>query len=237
MTKPPLTESHGLHGTQPATTAHIAAAAVPGASVPAPSPLLAIKAELRAAMNGVAATRIRQSGMDYKLTFGVELPRLQAIAAEFAPDAHLAQALWHEDIRECRILATMLYPTDSFCEDIAEVWTESIQMKQAELAQYLVMNLLCKQPYASTKAFEWMASERPVHQLLGFLLIGRLLMQGRQLSPSAEDEFLDQTAAIHTTHLALHKAVQNALLRFADTGSQRAAEAQQILSTLFLAKS
>ena len=41
-----------------------------------------IKAELRAAMNGVTSRTIRESGMGYRLVFGVELPRLHEIAAE-----------------------------------------------------------------------------------------------------------------------------------------------------------
>ena len=194
--------------------------------------LRTIKAELRSAMNGVAAARIRESGMNYKLTFGVELPRLQAIAAEFEPDTHLAQALWHEDIRECKLLATMLYPTEAFSEELADIWTDTLCMEQAEVAQVLVMNLLAKQPYASEKAFEWIASERPMHQLLGFLLITRLLMQGATLSPSAEDEFLDQAAVtIHAPQLAVQKAVQNALLRFGEASDDAWNKTQHILCT------
>lgn len=189
-----------------------------------------IKAELRSAMNGIAATRIRESGMGYKLTFGVELPRLQTIASEFQPDTRLAQALWHENIRECKLLATMLYPTADFEEELADVWTDTIRMEQAEVAQVLVMNLLAQQPYASGKAFEWMASDRPVKQLLGFLLLTRLLMQGNTLSPSAEDEFLDQAAtAIHAPQLALKKAVQNALIRFGESSDIAFKKAQHIL--------
>ena len=198
--------------------------------LPIDTALRDIKAELRSAMNGVAAARIRESGMGYKLTFGIELPRLQAIAAEFQPDARLAQALWHEDIRECKLLATMLYPAEAFSADLADVWTDTLRMEQAEVAQVLVMNLLARQPYASEKAFEWMASDQPVKQLLGFLLLTRLFMQGCILNPSAEDEFLDQAAAtIQAPQLALKKAVQNALIRFGDTSDNAFKKTQRIL--------
>lgn len=228
--------THIPNGGPVATSAHSSVsvpAGFPGGFSPFPDAALRdIKAELRSAMNGIAAARIRESGMGYKLVFGVELPRLQAIAADFQPDTRLAQALWHEDIRECKLLATMLYPTEAFTADLADIWTDSLHMEQAEVAQLLVMNLLAHQPYASEKAFAWMASDRPMQQLLGFLLITRLFMQGRTLSPSAEDEFLDQAAAtINAPQLVLKKAVQNALTRFGDTSDNAYKKTQHILCT------
>ena len=59
-----------------------------------------LKAELRAAMNGVTSRSIRESGMGYRQVYGVELPRLREIAADYQPDRHLAQELWQENIRE-----------------------------------------------------------------------------------------------------------------------------------------
>ena len=42
-----------------------------------------IKKELRLAMNGIASSYMRENGLQYKLNFGVELPRLRTIAQEF----------------------------------------------------------------------------------------------------------------------------------------------------------
>ena len=182
------------------------------------SPITAIKAELRSAMNGVASRAIRESGMAYKLCFGVELPRLRQIAAEFTPDRRLAQELWQEDIRECKMLAIMLYPTEEFDADMASLWIESLVPEQAELAQLLSMDLLVHLPEASELAFHWMADERTMYQLCGLLVITRLLMQGAVFSPDAEAEFLDQAAtALPSSYLPLRKAATNALLRFSET--------------------
>ena len=41
-----------------------------------PETIRKIKTELRLAMNGVASAYMRENGMNYKLNFGVELPRL-----------------------------------------------------------------------------------------------------------------------------------------------------------------
>ena len=85
------------------------------------SPLSSIKSELRLYMNGVLAQSLRERGLRYRLIFGVELPRLKEIAARYEPDHDLAQALWKEDIRECRILAGYLQPVDSFLPEIADI--------------------------------------------------------------------------------------------------------------------
>jgi len=193
--------------------------------------LRAIKAELRTAMNGIASKAIRESGMNYKIAFGIELPRLREIAAEFTPDRHLAQALWQENIRESKMLAIMLYPHDEFDHDLAELWIDSLMPEQAEIAQLLSMEQLCQMPQAADHAFLWIADERSMRQLCGFLTITRLMMQGAVFSPDAEAEFLDQAAAtIHTSYLPLRKAVQNSLLRFAQSSEQAEAAVDKLLS-------
>ena len=58
-----------------------------------------IKKDLRANMNGVASAAMR-STPDYRVNFGVELPRLQSLANEYGKDHELAQALWKESVRE-----------------------------------------------------------------------------------------------------------------------------------------
>jgi len=204
--------------------------------------ILAIKAELRSAMNGITSRTIRDSGMGYKLIFGVELPRLREIAKEFQADdlplrqqnvRRLAMTLWQEDIRECKLLAILLYPIAEFDLDMADLWLSDIMPQQAELAQLLSMELLCRLPQAADTAFIMMADERPVYQLCGFLTLTRLLMQGVQLSPDSEAEFLDQAAAtLPTEDLPLRKAVTNALLRFGERSEEDWKKAEGILNTL-----
>ena len=155
-----------------------------------------IKTELRLSMNGVASAYMRESGMNYKVNFGVEIPRLREIAAGLPEDHQLAQALWKEDIRECKLLAAMLQPLDSFYPEIADIWVE--QMPTVEVAQHTVLNLFCRLPYASEKAYEWIAREEDMFQVCGYLVLARLFMQGMQPNPRSADEFLDQArTALH----------------------------------------
>ena len=151
-----------------------------------------IKKELRANMNGVASSAMRHTE-DYRVNWGIELPRIQMIANEFEPDRALAQALWNESVRECKILACMLMPVSDFTEELCDVWTEGIRTE--EIAQMLCMYLMPKVGYASTKAFEWMASERYILQCCGFLTLCHLVRK-YPLSEDAEAEFLDQAASL-----------------------------------------
>ena len=61
-----------------------------------------IKTQLRLSMNGAVSQSMREKGLVYKLNFGVELPRIKSIASAYGKDHALAQALWKEDIRECK---------------------------------------------------------------------------------------------------------------------------------------
>ena len=184
-------------------------------------------------MNGIASRAIRESGMGYRLAFGIELPRLREIAKGFTPDRHLAMALWQENIRETKMLAIILFPLSEFDADMADIWVTDLVPEQAEIAQLLAMDILSHLPSAADLAFRWMADERMMRQLCGFLVITRLLMQGAELSPDAQAEFLDQAAsALPATYLPLRKAVQNALIRYAETSEEAEAAVGKLLGAL-----
>lgn len=164
-----------------------------------------IKAELRANMNGVASKMMRDAGMtaDYRVNFGIEIPRINYIASEvrrymLPEDAdgqflcQLGQALWKESVRECRILATILYPPLQMDADLADIWVD--QIRTVEMAQITALNLFSKIPSASVMAFRWIASDQEIRQLCGFYTLFHLLRNG-QLSDRSADELSDQAEA------------------------------------------
>ena len=170
-----------------------------------------IKKELHANMNGVASAHARQTE-DYRVNWGVELPRVRNIADEIAENCiqrnlsqrELVQALWKESTRECKILACMLMPADEFDEEVCDIWAESIHTE--EIATMFCLFLMQRLRYASTKAYEWMAREERMLQTCGFLTLCHL-MRKYELSPDAQEEFLDQAAASLDNKYAL-KALQ-----------------------------
>ena len=92
-----------------------------------------IKRSFHTRMNGVASQSMRQKGLDYKVNWGVALPHLREMAAEYQPSYSLAVELWKENIRECKILATMLMPPAEIPEQLVELWME--QTKSQEIAE------------------------------------------------------------------------------------------------------
>ena len=173
-----------------------------------------IKGKLRLFMNGVLSQSLREKGLKYRLIFGVELPRLREIAAGYEPNHELAQALWKEDIRECKILAAYLQPIDTFYPEIADIWME--QIHNSELADYVCMALFRRLPYASQKAFEWMASDERMTIYTGFRLMGHLFaILGTEINERSRHEFIDQAQAImQGDDLLLKQAAQSALERY-----------------------
>lgn len=189
-----------------------------------------IKAQFRLFMNGMVSQSMREKGLDYKLNFGIEYPRIKEIAARCTPSHELAQALWKENIRECKIMAGLLQPVDTFYPEIAEIWIEG--MAYPELAEYTVMNLFQKLPYASEVVFPWMADDREYFQLCGFLLIARLLMKGLKMNERAEDEFIDQAiVSLKSEYPTVARAAALAMKKFAAQSGAAKKRVQKVISS------
>lgn len=172
-----------------------------------------IKTQLRLSMNGAVSQSMREKGLIYNLNFGVELPRIKSIAAQYEKNHSLAQALWKEEIRECKILAAMLQPVDSFLPEIADIWVESIN--NIEIAELTSMNLFQNLTYAPAKSFQWIACDSEYVQVCGFLTIARLLIKKGEMDERAANEFLDQAiCAFLSGTYHQRNASKAALIRF-----------------------
>lgn len=180
-----------------------------------------IKTQLRLSMNGAVSQSMREKGLVYKLNFGVELPRIKSIAAAYEKNHTLAQTLWKEDIRECKIMAALLQPVDSFLPEIADIWVESIQ--NIEIAELTCMNLFQNLSYAPAKSFHWIADEREYVQVCGLLTIARLLMKKGDMNERVENEFLDQAVtAFLSGSYHVRNAAMTSIRRFMQHGEENA---------------
>lgn len=208
-----------------------------------------IKAQLRLFMNGAVSQSMREKGLLYKLNFGVEIPRIKEIAARYEKNHELAQALWKEDVRECKILAGLLQPIDTFFPEIADIWVEDI--RNIEIAELTSMNLFQHLPYAPAKAFHWIADEREYIQTCGFLTVARLLMKRGDMSQRASGELLDQAVCAvrsesyhvrNAAMLVIRKYMQHSeehafqVCRLIDGMSDSAIEAEQMLYNMVQAE-
>ncbi len=176
-----------------------------------------IKRSFRLVMDGETAQSMRDKGAEYKLNWGAAVPMLRTMADEIGQDYDLALELWKADVRECKILATMLMPPEAICSEVVDLWME--QTPTQEIAEQATFNLYRHLPFAAEKAYRWMADSRPLYQLCGFHLLTRLFMDGQEPNARGINEFIDQAlAALQGSDLAVRKAAMQTLIRFANLG-------------------
>ncbi len=176
-----------------------------------------IKRSFRMMMNGVAAQSMRDKGLEYHVNWGASLPMLKAKAKEIGKDYDLAIELWKEDVRECKVLATLLMPPERMLPEVVDIWME--QTRSQEMAELASLNLYRHLPFAAEKAYQWMASDKELYQLCGFHVLSRLFMNGQQPNERGINEYIDQLqAALQGGSPAVRKAAMASALRFAGLG-------------------
>ena len=148
-------------------------------------------------MNGVISTSMRQKGMNYKLIFGVPIPEIKHIAAAHEPDAELARALWKEDVREMKILATLLFPASSMTQEEALAWMREIPYP--EIAEQCCNNLFPTVEQPDQLALKFLADKKsPFGRMCGFLLWTQLFKKNLAVEKSRVEAFLAEcTCTMH----------------------------------------
>lgn len=176
-----------------------------------------IKQSFRLMMDGAVAQSMRDKGVNYHLNWGATIPRLQAKAKEIGKDYDLAIALYKENVRECKILASMLMPADEILPEVVDIWQE--QIPSQEIAEQLAFNLYQHLPFAAEKAYQWIASDREYDQLCGFHILSRLFMNGQEPNERGINEFIDEAlCALQGPYPAVRKAALQSAQRFAELG-------------------
>lgn len=170
-----------------------------------------IRNELRLSMNGVISTSMREKGMNYRMNFGVEIPRLKTIAKNHKTDKQLAEALWSQDVRELKILATLLYPVDEFLSETAHNWIKEIPNQ--EVREQLCMNLLQNLSYANQLVDEWVISNDESIRNTGYWLFARLIISRSPLAKNVNNMLVIEHALLDmlNSSVFLSQSALNAL--------------------------
>ena len=194
--------------------------------------LMKIKRSFRLLMSGPTSQSMTQKGLGYKINWGVPFIELKKMALEYGKDYELAIELWKEDIRECKILATLIMPAEKMLPEITDIWME--QVKSQEMAEMLAFNLLQYVDYAPAIAYEWIATDKTLYEIAGFQLLARLFANGQEANERGINEFLDQAAvALQGENMGIKHAAANCVLRFADLGEEYEKIARAALKGIF----
>lgn len=192
-----------------------------------------IKQSLRQLMDGQTAQSMRDKGVDYKLNWGASIPMLREKAEEIGKDYDLAIELWKVDVRECKILATMVMPAEQILPEVVDIWME--QTPSQEIAEQAAFNLFQYLPYAPEKAYQWIASDKELEQLCGFHILSRLFMNKQEPNERGINEYIDQAlAALQGPPMVVRKAAMQSMIRFSELGLVYERMAKSALKSLNL---
>lgn len=174
-----------------------------------------IKRSFRLFMNGVASSSMRDKGLEYKINWGIPVTRLRDMAAQYAPSVALAERLWESDVRECKILATMLMPAERFSEPMALSWLSACNNQ--EMVEMLVFNLVQNMPGVETFVVSLLCSDEHNAPLAALHLVSRLV--ARQNVAFMTDEVVSSFAqlvikALNGTDAVLKHAALNSVTRY-----------------------
>ena len=171
-----------------------------------------IKRTFHLFMNGVTSRSMHEKGLDYKINWGVSLGHLRIMAKEYGQDHDLAVGLWRNDVRECKILATMIMPSHEMSPSLAEEWLE--QTNSLEIVEMCAFNLFQYLDSAVSLACKWLKSDKLMFRICACHILNRLFIKDLKLDDA---EVLNIIKNISTSfacdNISLKHAAVNCLRR------------------------
>jgi 3-methyladenine DNA glycosylase AlkD len=126
-------------------------------------------------------------GITPEKTFGVSIPNLRKIAKEIGKDHELAKKLWELNIRETRILASMIDDPDSVKEEQMDEWVKDFDYW--EICDQVCQNLFIHTKFAYKKVIEWSEREEEFVKRAGFSLMAWLAFKDKDADDKRFEEF------------------------------------------------
>lgn len=144
--------------------------------------------KLKSLSNPEAIIGMAKYGITPENTYGVSIPNLRKIAKEIGISHKLAQQLWTTNIRETKILASMIEDPEMVTEEQMEGWIN--EFNYWEICDQCCMNLFEKTRFAYKKAVEWSSREKEFIKRAGFVLMARLAVSDKKADDNKFEKFL-----------------------------------------------
>lgn len=187
-----------------------------------------IKRSFRLYMNGVTSTSMRQKGLDYKINWGVSQMDLRHMAEQYGKDKALAAALWQENIRECKILATLIMPAADFSASEAMEWAATLST--VEMAETAVFNLFQHMAEAEQLSQLLLENEEKLLRICAYNLVCRLLKRNQECAPQLYAALFEKAASdLKSADRQLLHPLVNCLDYVSSADTEAAKEATQLL--------
>lgn len=187
-----------------------------------------IKRSFRLYMNGVTSTSMRQKGLDYKINWGVSQMDLRHMAEQYGKDKALAAALWQENIRECKILATLIMPAADFTASEAMEWAATLST--VEMAETAVFNLFQHMAEAEQLSQLLLENEEKLLRICAYNLVCRLLKRNQECTPQLYATLFEKAASdLKSADRQLLHPLVNCLDYVSSADTEAAKEATRLL--------
>jgi 3-methyladenine DNA glycosylase AlkD len=144
--------------------------------------------ELKERADPDAVGGMMRYGIKGSTVLGVRLPDIRRLARRIGRNRALAAELWRPNIRETRILASMIDDPARVTEPQMERWIRDFG--SWEVTDQVCMNLFWRTRFAYAKAFEWAEREREFEKRAGFALMAVLAWKDKRAPDLRLAEFL-----------------------------------------------
>ncbi|MCG8581979.1 MAG: DNA alkylation repair protein [Bacteroidales bacterium] len=136
--------------------------------------------QLKLHMNGATTAQMEESGIHYRINYGVGVPHLKQLARRTPVSYELAERLWYSEVREMMLLAALIVPAEKMTDDVCREWAKQINNK--DLVERTSMFLWSRIGHINHILKEWIEGEDSYLKATALYSIGRQL----QTEPNRE---------------------------------------------------
>lgn len=182
--------------------------------------------------NGAVAAQMAKSGVRGLMNYGVSLVDLRNIARQYGVNHSLAQRLCPLQIREAKILASLLFDPNALNDNDLALIANSIT--NIDMAENFAQNIVSK--IADCNFFSQLVNGDKWHLLTAIHAVGWAVAQHRQHSDILSDWFMDNIESIVNHDIAeAVRPIVSTMTAIADMSEQKKltveTAAQKLLST------
>ena len=181
--------------------------------------------------NGIVASQMAKSGVRGLMNYGVALPDLRRIASETGTNHALARRLCQLNIREARILASMLFDANQLTNvDFTLIYNS---ITNIDMAESFAQNIVCK--IADCNFYNRLVDGDKWHVVAAMHAVGWCVAQHRQHTEILSEWFIDNLELIVNKNIAETAqpiiATMTAISDIAETNKQAIAKLAEKLTT------
>ncbi len=133
--------------------------------------VLEIVSKIRQLRNGDTADSMTRMGIIYPINYGVSIPNLKEIAAEYVGNHDLALTLFEQDIRECKILASLIDDPAKVTGEQIDQWSASFT--NIEIVEQVCSNFFWRVEYSLSRSIEWCLGNDSLLIKAGLIIVMR----------------------------------------------------------------